>query len=929
METNRNNKVIYRGSQWRKWDLHVHSPATYGGSYDEFVKNLNTSGAEVIGINDYCTIEGYEKVISKYGGTGDKILFPVIEFRMNNMVLDKDDPRLKSGPRLNFHIIFDNDTKLISRIKTWLNSLSCFYENGKQEKLGNIKISDNLLKISLDYFHVVKTLEKDEVLKDKFLIWLPYDEYGGIDNIDPKNDGYFKLGLINKTSIIGSSNKKQIDFFLWKSNKYKEDVIKKWLGERQIPCIKGSDAHKINYPFGKLKDHSSQPTERYCWIKADPTFEGLKQILYEPKDRIYIGGENPALFRHAVIDSFNSSNENEKFFLKKIGNIYFNPGLNCIIGSRGSGKSTLLDATALSLGDVDVLNEKRNNYIGFFFRRNDRDIINAEARHSHAGEIKELSPNAAKDSGFLFDYYHQKQIGDFADPNNEEKLSRFLFKKIFQEDTGVSLLFDELGKHRDTLASRLAINREKVIACEKEISKEEEIQNKVKDKNSRVKFLTKPAIKGLLAKRSKIIKLRERIKRISDRLENIEEEPLISNKDAVDINFFNDLLLSKIDPEGAVLPEEWKDLEKEASNFLESLGVNKEGLKKQISTLITKIKELEPSFNFTEQLSAIWEDIETDSAKQNLTITKDDLGKLDSVQKDILTLEEQLENIENSKEEKQTLLEERKCLLDDYINYLNSVKEKLEESFKRLLEGDGAILNDTINLEIKTVFTINSYLDCIQEKAVHDSEDTLPNFPNRKSLLELFKQLGTDKLIISFRDSYFKDWKIPGLGIKSLDYFKKIKNKVEVVMHLEELLPELTSRLLWRPDLTKEFKPLKNCSIGERGTALLSIILIAGVEPLIIDQPEDDLDHFYLYKTLTPIIKEVKKKRQLIFATHDANIVINSDAELISIITTDDGKFGDIILTSIENLTTREKVMDVLEGSKAAFIRREQKYGLK
>jgi len=929
METNRNNKIIYRGSQWRKWDLHVHSPVTYGGSYDEFVKNLNTSEAEVIGINDYCTIEGYEKVISKSGGTGNKILFPVIEFRMNNMVLDKNDPRLKSGPRINFHIIFDNDTDLILRIKTWLNSLSCLYESGKKEKLGNIKIPDNCSKITLDYFHVVETLEKDEFLKHKFLVWLPYDEYGGIDNIDPKNDGYFKLGLINKTSIIGSSNKKQIDFFLWKNKKHKKEVIKMWLGERQIPCIKGSDSHEINYPFGKLKDHSSQPTERYCWIKADLTFEGLKQILYEPEDRIYIGRENPALFRNAVVDSFNTSNENEKFFLKKIGNIYFNQGLNCIIGSRGSGKSTLLDATALSLGDMDVLNENRNNYIGFFFQRNDKDIINAEVRNSSAGEIEELSPNTAKNSGFLFDYYHQKQIGDFADPNNEEKLSRFLFKKIFQEDTGVNLLFDELGKHRDTFASKLAINREKVVACEKEISKEEEVNNKVKDKNSRVKFLTKPAIKDLLTKRSKIIELRERIKRINDRLENIEEEPLISNKDAVDTNFFNELLLSEIDPEGTILPEEWKDLEKEASNFLKSLGVNEEELKKQIAKLIVKIEDLEPSFNFTERLNTIWEEIKKESAKQNLTITKEDLGKIDSIQKDILTLEEQIADIKNRKEEKQTLLGERKCLLEGYINYLDSVKDKLDESFKKLLEGDGAILNDTIKLEIGTISPIDSYLDCIQEKAVHDLEKDLHNFPNKKPLLELFKRLGSDKLMIGFRNNDFKDWKIRGLGIRSLDYFKNIKNKEEVVMHLEELLPVLTSHLLWRPDLTKEFKPLKNCSIGERGTALLSIILIAGTEPLIIDQPEDDLDHFYLYKTLTPIIKGVKKKRQLIFATHDANIVINSDAELISIVTTDDGKFGDITLTSIENLKTREKVMDILEGGKKAFKRREQKYGFK
>jgi len=194
-------------------------------------------------------------------------------------------------------------------------------------------------------------------------------------------------------------------------------------------------------------------------------------------------------------------------------------------------------------------------------------------------------------------------------------------------------------------------------------------------------------------------------------------------------------------------------------------------------------------------------------------------------------------------------------------------------------------------------------------------------------LLELFKTLGAQKVIRDLRNNYFDDWNARGFGAGSLDYFQKVQNKEEVAMYLEEFLPSLTAHLLWRPDSTRDFKLLKKCSIGERGTALLSVILITGREPLIIDQPEDDLDHFYLYKTLTPIIKEVKKRRQLIFATHDANIVINGDTELILITTTRDGKFGEVILTSIENLNNREDVMKVLEGGKDAFRKRREKYG--
>lgn len=258
---------------------------------------------------------------------------------------------------------------------------------------------------------------------------------------------------------------------------------------------------------------------------------------------------------------------------------------------------------------------------------------------------------------------------------------------------------------------------------------------------------------------------------------------------------------------------------------------------------------------------------------------------------------------------------------------MDQVKSSLETNFSDLLKKDGAVLKDTIELRVEINLSLESYLEIIEDKAQHDLEGETPRFPNKKSLLELFNTLGAEKIIRDLRNNYFDDWNARGFGTSSLDYFQKIQNKEEVAMYLEEFLSSLVSHLLWRPDSSRDFKLLKECSIGERGTALLSVILITGREPLIIDQPEDDLDHFYLYKTLTPIIKEVKKRRQLIFATHDANIVINGDAELILITTTDDGKFGEVMPTSIENLDNRDWVMKVLEGGRDAFRKRKEKYG--
>ncbi len=924
----KHNKFL-KGSEWNKWDLHIHTPMSiiqyYGGEsrFDDFVSALENlpSEVKVIGATDYYFIDGYERLINeKKKGRLSNIekIFPILEFRIDTF----SSASINKFSKINLHILFDVDednlTDEITKIKDQFierinltrldkHKTTCLSKENfiKESSDGTIKSGFSELVPNTD--QVFKIIIS-ETWKDKTLTFLGYKEWNNLEKnvqLKPfKSDLYEKARALFTASVDDNTTKK-------------EDVLKIF-GEKKL--LHSSDIHN----FEQLKQ---EHYKCFTWIKSEPTFEGLKQALYDPEDRFFIGAENPGEFSHSIIDSFSVSKENNNFFFKDIETIYFNPGLNCVIGPRGSGKSTLLDAMAFCLGNRKVIDPKRNNYTGFFFEGNDEDIIKSQVKHSFAGENKDLLPTTARDSGFLFDYYHQKEIGDLADPKNEDKLSRFLFKKIFQEDVTTSSLFFESEEQRGNSIAQLAVNRQKIVAIEKEILKEEGIETKIKERKNRTTFLSKPAIKNLLDERNKIIKLDKKIKDIKARLENVEEEPLVGEDDNVDTDFFRELLLSEIDPEGTVLPERWKSFESEINTFLELLKSNKEELETKTDDITNKVIELESLFNLDDQLNTIWQSIETKSEEEGLTITKEDLGRLDSIQKEIISLEEQLARIQESKEEKQALLHERKRILDNYIISLNSSKSKLDNSFIELLRCDGSILNNTITLKLNLIYPIDTYLECIQKNVEHDSVGATPNFPNKKSLRELFNSLGSEKAICSFRDNDFSEWAVPGIGDRGLDYFRKIMNKEEVAMHLEELLPSLTSRLLWRPDPSRDFKQLRHCSIGERGTALLSVILVTGKDPLLIDQPEDDLDHFYLYKTLNPIIKEVKNKRQLIFATHDANIVVNGGAELICIVNTSDGLFGQLIPTTIEDISCRGKIMDVLEGGEEAFENREKKYG--
>jgi energy-coupling factor transporter ATP-binding protein EcfA2 len=950
----------FKGSHWRKWDLHVHTPASFSwdganddDAYREIIKTMNESDVAVFAVTDYWTFTGFEKLMEINAKLSEperlkKLVLPGMELRFD-ILTDEANPVDKT--RINFQVLFNNDDgnglyrvdQFYSQLKLSSTSMiispNSFAEIAKDypddvlQKLVNKKreqcVDDDYrlagYKSCYVSYDCLDTIFKAKELRDHAFVVVPWDKYGGISKIDPLLRDDTKKKLTKLANALESTRDETISLFLLNeetlSTKSWAHSWRQFLDGKKKPCVCGSDA-KRTQSIGMF------PNGRTCWIKADTTFEGLRQIVHEPKERVYIGDGDPTAFTHSAIGSFSVAPQNETFFLRKVGGIYFSEGLNCVIGPRGAGKSSLLDVIALTLGDQSVLKPERNNYAGFFFKSNASDIITAVVKKTYAGQALRLSPANAKGAGFLFDYYHQKQIGFLADPNNERILSRFLFDKIFQEGRGLESLFSELNEKRNALVSSLAINREKIVASAKEITKETEIQTKIAESNKRVTFLSQEEIRHLLDQRRKVITLRDRVASITARVARAEIEPLISDAHVVDVEFFAELSLTLIDPDGAIVPEEWKALETAAGVFVKGLDEDKAKVEDRVTELTAQIVEIEPAFRFEERLRSIWEEIQAESSKRGVPISVDDLEKLDSIQKEITNWQTQLKSIGERKKTKMSLQEERKRLLKSYADELTDVKTDLEANFADLLRKDGAVMKETIQLKVEINLSLEAHVKLIEEQAEHDPAEGAPRFPSRRALLEMLNDLGAEKIIRDLYNAYFEDWKAPGFGWGALEYFETMQNREEVAMRLEELLPSLTAHLSWRPDSSRDFKPLKECSIGERGTALLSVILITGRDPLIIDQPEDDLDHFYLYQTLTPIIKEVKKRRQLIFATHDANIVINGDAELILIATTEDGRFGSATPTSIENIENREWVMKILEGGRDAFQRREEKYSL-
>jgi hypothetical protein len=138
---------------------------------------------------------------------------------------------------------------------------------------------------------------------------------------------------------------------------------------------------------------------------------------------------------------------------------------------------------------------------------------------------------------------------------------------------------------------------------------------------------------------------------------------------------------------------------------------------------------------------------------------------------------------------------------------------------------------------------------------------------------------------------------------------------------------------LYRQDGTPVGELEEGLSVGQRCTAVLALLLAHDDVPAIIDQPEEDLDNEFVYRELVPLLREIKEKRQLLIATHNANIQVNADADLILAleVQSEHGKVKKIdnqnCIGALDRSAVRQAVEEIMEGSEEAFRSRFEKYG--
>ena len=363
-----------RGSLWRRWDLHVHTPASlhhnYGSGSDVWERFITAlehlpEDFSVIGINDYLFLDGYRKVLEyKSRGRLQNIdaFLPVLEFRLARFAGTEDKLR-----RINYHVLFSNELTSDQIEQQFLNQLKAHYtlSPGIEADWAGVVTLQSLEDLGKAIISTAPAAKKPDygppILEGFRNLNLSAETIGSaLDSPYFKNKYITAVGKTEWTSLKWNdqsiAEKKTIingvdALFVSAATadaykRARETLRAQNVNDHLLDC---SDAHNWAESGNKDSLGRSEP-----WIKADPTFRGLQHALLEFEDRIYVGSEPPQktavkrrpqrYVRSIELRKLDGAPLRETWFDCSIS---FNPGLVAIVGNKGSGKSALADVISL------------------------------------------------------------------------------------------------------------------------------------------------------------------------------------------------------------------------------------------------------------------------------------------------------------------------------------------------------------------------------------------------------------------------------------------------------------------------------------------------------------------------------------------------------------------------------------------------------
>lgn len=936
-----------RGSEWRKWDLHLHAPGTklnngYASKDGEpdlqqFCQVIHDSDVAAVAVTDYFSLDGYFATKAKYDESypdNPKLLLPNLELRLPVAVN-------RAEQNVNLHLIFrptltrDEADKFLGHLKTegttgtTRTRVTCkdlFSQQDYESATVSIESIEHAIKETFGE-HAVHRSERSQ-----HLLVVASAKGDGIrpggtsgrqrknllsDEIDKYSDGFY-------ANATGGSR----EYFLDAERLEGDELV------APKPVFDGCDAHSFDDLQDGLGKHvvDGDAHRNITWIKADPTYAGLLQTLIEPAERVAIQAAEPDQKEpYKVINRVTFAGAND--FPSEV---LFNRNLNSIIGSRSSGKSALLAFIAHAVDPGETvriqteaagLRDESEAGPAAGFTWNDVADVSCEVEWESGGST----------SGKVI-YIPQNSL--YALSEQPDEITKKIAPALFRTYPTVKTAYDSAKSKVD------AANIEIKASIDEWFSLDERIQERTKEIQD-------------LGDRAAITAERDRLQREVDAIKTaakLTDEEVAKYQE----------IAGELDGKEARLKEVAIELDQLSSYVTRSVGATAPGIIPQVVQATVTVRP--SSVEVPDATATRLESLKTEAV--NDLVAKIEAALVESVralEAELTTLEGQIQSVKADNAEliaKHEANEELSTVVADHKKQVASLDEiaRREKSRDKLVADQKAAVEriekgikdrDAAWVTLETNFNaeervLTDLTFGIEAAVTAEAVTHASNGFSQRSVNDYVKTKGDE---VSYQDAQAE----PAKFLKALREEKVKLNKGFEPSAVAADVLTITREVRFSAELdTDRIGGFSRSSMtpGKQALFALTLILNESQEPwpLLIDQPEDDLDSRSIYETIVPYLMKRKKERQIIMVSHNANLVIGADSELVVVANrhgvdrkNDGARTFQYFTGALEhsqplNATSpttlgrfgiREHACEILDGGEEAFQKRQDKYKIR
>lgn len=703
--------------------------------------------------------------------------------------------------------------------------------------------------------------------------------------------------------------------------------------------VLGTDSH---HPSGT--DGQRYPGSHFTWVKmSEPSYDGLRLALIDgslslKRSDSFTGDPNThgqLAIETIVVNNAKYLGRGQHFSCQ------LNPWLNSIIGGRGTGKSTSLEflrialkrkgeipksiekefakysQTSTSRQDEGLLKEGTKITIGF---RKDGGRFritwsNADNRHTIEEETAPGTWSASEGDiaqRFPVRIYSQKQIFELA------KHPQALLQVV---DDAPAVNHRDWKLEWDELVSKYLSIRAQVREVQAGLHEESVIKGQLEDVKRTLEVFEKAGHADVL----KAYQLRQNQSKVIDSWEKTWEGSAEQVRDISGSLVPPELDLQYFDV-GNADDKELIDAAEGIRATFEKLQIEMNSIAQQIDDAKSAWNQARPGLQISTQITTANQEY-TDLLDQLNAAGAGDPSAYADLVKQRQDLEEKLKGFDKKREtlsQHQRSAEECLAKLHEHRAKITSLRE---DFLKATLVGNSYVQINVVPFGNK--ITVEEEFRNLIDRRNGGFDRDIGVVDGDEGLLATLMQNSSKTMEEKIEE--LKNFLIE-LYYDKPEAVAKAKDK-RFVAHIQALPPERIDRILcWYPEDSldvryslkdgESFKPVEQGSPGQKTAALLAFILSYGNEPLVLDQPEDDLDNHLIYDLIVTQLREIKQKRQVLVVTHNANIVVNGDAENVVALDVRSGQTRIVTQGALQDLSVRNEICRIMEGGKTALTER-------